>query len=119
MLGLHTPDLDYVKDVPMYRPGGFHPVNLGGILGHKYKVIHKLGNGGFATAWLARVLGEQRYVAVKIPRAGSSNREIPILTYLQSIANHPNIANLQGTFTIVGPNGIVIGQVLCTDPIYR
>ncbi|KAF2813400.1 kinase-like protein, partial [Mytilinidion resinicola] len=96
---------DYVEDVAMYRPGGFHPVNLGDVLGHKYKVINKLGNGGFATVWLARVLGEQRYVAVKIPRADSSNREILILTYLQSVANHLNIANLLDTFTIAGPNG--------------
>jgi serine/threonine protein kinase len=98
--------LDYVEDVEMYRPGGFHPVNLGDVLGHKYKVIHELGNGGFATVWLARVLGEQRYVAIKIPRADSPNKEIPILMHLQSVTNHLHIADLQDTFITAGPNGI-------------
>ncbi|KAF2493387.1 kinase-like protein [Lophium mytilinum] len=104
--GVRIPNLDYVEDVSKYRRGGLHPVNLGGVLGHKYKVIHKLGYGGFATVWLARVLGEQGYVAVKIPRADSSNKEITILTHLQSVANHLAIANLLDTFTIAGPNGI-------------
>ncbi|KAJ7355622.1 hypothetical protein DFH08DRAFT_922643 [Mycena albidolilacea] len=35
-------------------PGGFHPISIGGISsGGRYKVIYKLGFGGFATVWLA------------------------------------------------------------------
>ena len=38
-----------------YRPGGFHPVTLGDTLKDgRYKIHHKLGYGGFSTAWLAR-----------------------------------------------------------------
>ena len=38
-----------------YRPGGFHPVHLGDTFKEgRYRVIHKLGHGGFSTIWLAR-----------------------------------------------------------------
>ena len=38
-----------------YRPGGFHPVNLGDTLQDgRYVIRHKLGYGGFSTVWLAR-----------------------------------------------------------------
>jgi hypothetical protein len=37
-----------------YRPGGFHPVNLGDTFHHgKYRVIRKLGDGSHSTVWLA------------------------------------------------------------------
>ena len=40
-----------------YREGGYHPTHLGGIFKDgRYKVIHKLGWGGYATIWLARDL---------------------------------------------------------------
>lgn len=38
-----------------YRPGGFHPVNLGdSFKDGQYRVIRKLGYGSFSTVWLAR-----------------------------------------------------------------
>ncbi len=45
-----------------YRPGGFHPVALGQVYesaGARYKIIHKLGYGSYATVWLASVLDER------------------------------------------------------------
>ena len=38
----------WYEDIQGYRPGGHHPVHLGDTLGNRYKVIHKLGHGGFA-----------------------------------------------------------------------
>ena len=36
-----------------YRDGGYHPVHLGDFYnGGRYKVLHKLGWGGYATVWL-------------------------------------------------------------------
>jgi serine/threonine-protein kinase SRPK3 len=62
-----------------YEPGGHHPVHLNDCLGneHRYKVIHKLGNGGFANVWLCRDLkgGSMKYVAVKILMAESSTND--------------------------------------------
>lgn len=37
-----------------YRPGGYHPVNLGDAFkNNRYEVHHKLGWGVFSTVWLA------------------------------------------------------------------
>lgn len=54
-----------------YEPGGHHPVHLHDRLGKdgRYRVIHKLGKGGFANIWLCRdmeTLESNKYVAVKI-----------------------------------------------------
>lgn len=38
-----------------YRPGGYHPVHLGDVLKDgRYKILHKLGFGGYSTVWVAR-----------------------------------------------------------------
>ena len=39
-----------------YKPGEYHPVHLGDIYCQRYKVIHKLGFGGYSTVWLAHDL---------------------------------------------------------------
>jgi len=38
-----------------YHKGGYHPVHLGDYLSDgRYKVLHKLGWGGYSTVWAAR-----------------------------------------------------------------
>ena len=38
-----------------YRQGDYHPVTLGECLkAGRYKVLHKLGWGGYSTVWAAR-----------------------------------------------------------------
>jgi serine/threonine protein kinase len=38
----------------LYRPGGYHPVHLGDAFSNgRYRVFRKLGDGSFATVWLA------------------------------------------------------------------
>lgn len=59
--------------IAKYRPGGYHPVRLGDYFKDgQYKVINKLGYGGFATVWFARDI---RYV--KITGASESHASIP------------------------------------------
>jgi hypothetical protein len=41
------------EDVERYQRGGFHPVHLGDVYDERYRVVHKLGAGGFSTVWLA------------------------------------------------------------------
>ena len=36
-----------------YHLGGLHPVHLDDVFNNRYRVIRKLGNGAFATVWLA------------------------------------------------------------------
>ena len=47
-------DLD-AEPLERYRVGEYHPIHLGDTLGNwRYKVLQKLGWGGYATVWLAR-----------------------------------------------------------------
>jgi serine/threonine-protein kinase SRPK3 len=40
-----------------YRIGGYHPIALGDHFGDgRYKVLHKLGWGGYSTVWAAKDL---------------------------------------------------------------
>lgn len=102
-----SPFLDSLEDVEQYRRGGRHPINLGDILSNKYKVIHKLGHGGFATIWLARILQENQYVAIKVLSANAPVEDLKFLTYLRDHGGkHPNIISLQEAFRVQGPNGL-------------
>ena len=105
------PNLDGVEDVEKYIVGGYHPVNIGDIIGEKdkrYEIIHKLGSGGFSTVWLASLIDKQQYYALKILCANSTDDMEPkVLQYLQQCAAaHPNISSLDDFFQINGPNGL-------------
>lgn len=70
-----------------YGKGGFHPIHLEDTFKHdRYKVIHKLGHGGFATAWLARDTKRERYVALKVlaARLSSTSKEVDMLRRMKS-----------------------------------
>jgi len=98
--------MEDVEDVERYRPGGFHPVHIGDMLGEKYKVLHKLGCGGFSTVWLVRDLVDQRLYALKILAADASQIELDIYLYLMDTAGtHPNVSTLHNYFTISDPYG--------------
>jgi hypothetical protein len=50
-----------LEDVNDYEAGGHRPVHLGDCLcEERYRVIHKLGNGGFANVWVRRDLMERK-----------------------------------------------------------
>ncbi|KAK3721927.1 hypothetical protein LTR37_002743 [Vermiconidia calcicola] len=103
--------LEDVEDIENYRPGGFHPVHLRDIYEGRYKVLHKLGAGGYTTTWLAHDTSETRYVALKIVKASAtaSCAELQTLQRLADIeTDHPgrvHIRNLLAYFTVIGPNG--------------
>ena len=44
------PSEEPLKD---YTPGGYHPVGLGDVFQDRYKIVRKLGWGGYSTVWLA------------------------------------------------------------------
>ncbi|KAL1676814.1 kinase-like domain-containing protein [Schizophyllum commune] len=62
--------LGLTEDVICYRPEGYHPVKIGDVLGGsstQYRIMHKLGFGGYATVWLAQKLDASRaFVALKV-----------------------------------------------------
>ncbi|KAK4451219.1 kinase-like domain-containing protein [Podospora aff. communis PSN243] len=101
-------ELGECEDLENYEPGGFHPVHLGDVFDDgRYKVVHKLGFGGFSTVWLARDTTGDRWVAVKIIVA----RESPTYEARSTIASHPSIAGSRlfsvadKQFWINRPNG--------------
>jgi len=113
-LRYRPPHSNNVEDVEKYRSGGFHPIHLGDSLkGGRYRVLHKLGYGGFSTVWLAHDENQDRLVSLKVLTAEASQRptELNISRYLEYLDEHAqanpwrgNIAALDN-FTIDGPNG--------------
>ncbi|KAG8993965.1 hypothetical protein FRB90_000564 [Tulasnella sp. 427] len=108
-----TPD-DYERvnqleeDPQMYRPGGYHPVQVRELYHDRYRITRKLGWGQYSTVWLAQDLRSSRYVAIKIlqSQATSAMEEFKVLDLF---ANDPlaweNIAEHLDTFTHEGPFG--------------
>ncbi len=114
----NTVSFDDVEDIERYAPGGFHPVHLGDAFAEeRYRVVHKLGFGGFSTVWLARDEIEQSYVSLKILVADASNscNELHIHDHLNenSIVHSgsSHTIRLLDHFTIEGPNGSHVALV--------
>lgn len=110
-----------------YGPDGFHPVHLGDVIKHQYRVLAKLGAGGFGTVWLCRDTINSRYVALKIDTARNFKPDyLPIECYLatldQSISGSQYFNAPLDYFTIFGPNGkhqcivsLVLGPEIAPD----
>ncbi|KKZ67473.1 hypothetical protein EMCG_06849 [[Emmonsia] crescens] len=107
-----------------YRQGGYHPVILGEYLNAgRYKVLHKLGWGGYSTVWAARdqrlyktvrlmlpVCREEVYVAVKISVAErDQDGDTRELQTMKELASHhfclKHTVHLLDDFDLKGPNG--------------
>lgn len=103
-----------VEKLERYTQGGYHPVAIGDLLGDggRFRVVHKLGFGGFATVWLCHDRATSKWRAVKIMAAEASTPECPDLRALELFgdadaavlaANHIQLP-LEHFWT-AGPNG--------------
>lgn len=103
--------IEYVEDLERYRPGGYHPLKVGdGLDDGRYRLVDKLGYGGYSTIWLARDLHMARYVAVKVITADASLNasEASLLCSLNKLPSKPGreiIPPLIEQFWAIGPNG--------------
>lgn len=112
--------IDGVESLELYKPGGYHPVAINDLLHKRYRIVDKLGFGGYSTVWLARDEIGKRYVAVKIGVSSTSlpRRELEILRALDSSrsslreplarANAGRLSTLPtiiDAFEVQGPNG--------------
>jgi serine/threonine-protein kinase SRPK3 len=104
------------EDLERYEPGGFHPVHLGDYYDDmRYKIVHKLGAGGFSTVWLARDELEHKWVALKIVLADKSAS-----VKAKSLCLHDTMQRGSGAILVVqhryfiinGPNGLHLCLVL-------
>ncbi|RSL85825.1 hypothetical protein CEP52_016019 [Fusarium oligoseptatum] len=100
-----------VERLEYYRPGGYHPIEIGDHLHERYRVVHKLGYGTFSTTWLAHDKALSKYVAVKVGTADSDQREVDILSRLSSSTLQDGdpgkdfILPVLDRFSVHGPNG--------------
>ncbi|CAH0043643.1 unnamed protein product [Clonostachys solani] len=63
----------YSEEVERYEKGGFHPVHLGDRYDKgRYRIVHKIGSGGYSTVWLAFDSQLLTWVALKIVEADKS-----------------------------------------------
>lgn len=111
--------IDGVERLEMYEPGGYHPVMIDDLLHNRYRIVDKLGYGGYSTIWLARDETSRRYVAVKIGISSPSlpRREIEVLRALHSSRSNSRasagsdmnartaLPSIPDAFDIHGPNG--------------
>ncbi|KAL9576977.1 MAG: hypothetical protein Q9212_006673 [Teloschistes hypoglaucus] len=107
--------LEDVQNLNYYTDGGFHPVHLEDeFCNGRYRVVHKLGYGGYSVVWLAKDQHTNRYVALKILRAAasSSSNESRILHILEEHQSQQQkcqggqyVAKLLDEFDIEGVNG--------------
>ncbi|KKK12035.1 hypothetical protein AOCH_007679 [Aspergillus ochraceoroseus] len=96
--------IDGVESLEKYRPGGFHPIMIGDVLRGRYRIIDKLGFGGYSTVWLALDTCLHRYIAVKVGTANSPMQETKILRALSN-PGHDSIPTPLDEFKLNGPNG--------------
>lgn len=105
---------DAQEDLELYRPGGFHPVEIGDTLHNsRYRVVQKLGHGGYSVSWLAEDRHKKRkHVALKIMRAdvGSSNHEYDLVNDIEATRKGSRpfrqlLPVYYDSFMIYGPNG--------------
>lgn len=100
---------DNTEDLEQYKPGGFHPVHLDDYYDdNRYRVVHKLGAGGFSTVWLARDLLGQQWVGLKFIVATESenynNRSSAIIAD-PTLASSELVVSPLREFWVDGPNG--------------
>lgn len=104
------------EEIKDYRPGGLHPIHLGDLLGEdgRYRIVHKLGNGGFGTVWLCRDTAENKWKALKILRAEDSTEDCADFRICNMFENmnpvnkqlhDSHIAFPTDHFWLDGPNG--------------
>lgn len=100
--------VDGVERLEKYKPGGYHPIIIDDILHTRYRILGKLGYGGYSTIWLAQDTYLEQLVAVKIGTADLPSRETRILHALSSPSEHPGRQSISLTFDefeLHGPNG--------------
>ncbi|GJQ12293.1 hypothetical protein GpartN1_g4690.t1 [Galdieria partita] len=106
-------ELSEYEDPEDYRRGGYHPVQIGDLLGRqRYVVVKQLGWGHFSTVWLCYDQRKEIIAAVKIQKSEShytaaAKDEIKLLSRISE--RDPNqeqpVLHLLDHFEVEGPNG--------------
>ncbi|PYI35738.1 kinase-like protein [Aspergillus indologenus CBS 114.80] len=69
------------ETLPWYSPTEFYSVKIGEVFQSRYRVIGKLGYGGYSTVWLCRDLQKHEYVTLKVFERNSAEAQREVETY--------------------------------------
>ncbi|KAF3483115.1 uncharacterized protein GIQ15_02439 [Arthroderma uncinatum] len=110
--------VDGAESLECYAPGGYHPVMIDDILHDRYRIVDKLGFGGYSTVWLAQDIRLGRYVAVKVGISSESKSLLHEIKSLRTLftplssptskQQHPGCNSfpyILDEFEVHGPNG--------------
>ncbi|KZV69456.1 hypothetical protein PENSPDRAFT_652318 [Peniophora sp. CONT] len=108
------------ESIAKYRPGGLHPVTLGTIICSptaRYRVVQKLGVGGFSTVWLVEILGTPGIAAMRISSAQSTPPgQDDVLRHIAMMESPPaHFVAIFDRFKMEGPNGtheVIVMEIL-------
>lgn len=97
------------EDLEQYKEGGLHPTHLGDLYDNgRYRIVHKLGAGGYSTVWLAHDSVSSGWVALKIVVAEKSpafEEKAIMCRSLTSDLIDTVFVTFKRYFHIEGPNG--------------
>jgi hypothetical protein len=98
---------EHTEPAERYDLGLYYPICIGDVLVQTYRIEHKLGHGGYSTAWLAHDIQKQKDVALKImihgnPGEDEYNMQQEIIRTVQDTSN---LLTCLTTFSLTGPNG--------------
>ncbi|NXS56227.1 SRPK kinase, partial [Brachypteracias leptosomus] len=108
--------------------GGHHPVREGEVLNTRYRALHELGCGAFATVWLCQDMRRKKDVAVKLLKsregfAEAAQDEVALLHCVNSMKKKDqageNIVCLLDDFRMIGVNGFHILLLRVLGPSLR
>ncbi|KAK8061438.1 protein kinase-like protein [Apiospora phragmitis] len=103
--------VDDVERLDYYRPGGYHPIQIGDIFQTRYRIVHKLGYGSYSTIWLARDDQMAKYVAIKVGTADHGSKELQLLSRISASTAYNVgfgsnlISPVLDRYDVEGPNG--------------
>jgi serine/threonine protein kinase len=85
----------------------YYPICIGDVLVQTYRIVHKLGHGGYSTVWLARDIRQQKDLALKIMIHGNSGEDEYDMQkeIIHTVQDTSNILTCLTTFSLTGPNG--------------
>ncbi|KAJ7165871.1 kinase-like domain-containing protein [Mycena filopes] len=122
----YLPDAEDETTEHIYRycPGGLHPVHLDERYRSQYRILHKVGYGGYSHVWFAQNTASTNPssggVVLKFAasRCTGKTNEVEINKYLTSQSREElgfrNFLFCDDTFQVNGPNGV--HDVIVTEP---
>jgi serine/threonine protein kinase len=108
-------DIPGVEDVFLYTEGGLHPIQIGdSFQDGLFKILRKLGFGGYSTVCLAMDNSQNQLVALKVLRSDISfaGVEAGLVGILAAHQGRHLLALPEQTFRIESPNSTYDAVVL-------